>query len=66
MSTARPTTEFARSARARPRATEALAIGRDRKRSVMPRFESSAIAVIVDSRPNSIASANMPGSRKAM
>ncbi len=38
----------------------------DRNRSVMPRLESSVIAVIVPSRPNSIVTANMPGSRKSM
>ena len=65
MSTTRLTAEFARSASARPRATEELAIGSERKRSVMPRFASSAMAAMVDSRPNSIARANMPGRRKA-
>ena len=37
----------------------------ERKRSVMPRFESSVIAVMVASSPNSIVRANMPGSRKS-
>ena len=63
MSTSSSTAELARSAPARPSGTATLLMGRERKRWVTPFFESFAIALIVASRPNSIARANIPGIR---
>ncbi len=66
MSTASSTTDVIMSAPLRPSATAALEIGIDRNLSVMPRFESSVIALIVASTPNIIASVSIPGSRNEM
>ncbi len=63
ISTTNCTAELRRSAPQRPSGTATLLIGIDRNRSVMPRLVSCAIAVIVDSTPNSMESANMPGRR---
>ncbi len=63
ISTASSTAELMRSAPARPSGTARLLMGIERKRFVTPFFESLAIAVIVPSSPNIIASANIPGIR---
>jgi hypothetical protein len=63
ISTASSTAELMRSAPARPSGTARLLMGSDRKRLVTPFFESLAIALMVPSSPNIIASANIPGIR---
>ena len=51
------------SAAARPPRTATPLIGSERSRFVIPRPASFVTALIVDSRPNSMASANIPGIR---
>jgi hypothetical protein len=64
--TSSSTAELTMSAPTRPSATDALPIGMERNRSVMPLRASLAIAVAVVSTPNIMLSASMPGSRKLM
>jgi hypothetical protein len=53
------------SARLRPATTAAACIGSDRNRSVTPLSASWLTAVMVVSSPNSIVTANIPGSRNS-
>ncbi|SLI32459.1 Uncharacterised protein [Mycobacteroides abscessus subsp. abscessus] len=61
--TASAITVLSRSAAHRPATTAALLIGRERNRSVTPLAASAATAAMVDSSPNSMVIANMPGIR---
>jgi hypothetical protein len=63
--TARPSSAPSRSATARPASGADAAIGIERNRSVTPFAASAVTAATVDSRPNSIVIANMPGSRNS-
>lgn len=66
MRTARLTTEVAMSAPTRPSETDALPMGSERNRSVMPFAASAVMASIVPSSPNIIVSVSTPGSRNEM
>ncbi len=63
--TASPATELSRSATQRPSTMAAELIGKDRKRSLIPREASAADARVVVSRPKSMVTASMPGMRKS-
>ncbi|CAM5339942.1 hypothetical protein SANTM175S_06879 [Streptomyces antimycoticus] len=64
--TNRPSADWSMSSTLRPARTAERAIGIERKRSMTPLLRSWVMASIVPSRPNTMVSASVPGTRKSL